>query len=220
MRRIFGLFLLLREAFGTCPPATPTDYEERNGKYYWKYNTKVTFDDAQTLCPAGYQLVEWRNQQDWETVAHYSGSGELNNDLWTGLKNTALTDCDNEDCYNTFTWLSDGSVQSYHPFSVLKGKSNEECLRVKKNQLKVEAKNCDHDSDKAKFVCEATCSANVAYTLTCPPAIPSSDVLTRNGRYYIKFDSDTVTFNEAKSVGPVGCPAGKLINSIIAIYYT
>ena len=146
--------LNLVSVIGTCPPATPTNYEILGTKYYIPYSTPKTYDDAKGLtgCPTGnyeyligqltclnlnylmtslgYRLMEWRDATDWASVVYYASDTQLGNPIWTGLWNRDGHDCAGTACHSLFVWRSDDSLQSYNPTDNIEGKSVEKCLQV------------------------------------------------------------------------------------------
>ncbi len=121
---------------GTCPPATPSNYDTRSstGKFYIAYSHQKKYNEAKTTgpngCPTGYQLMEWRNAEDWATARHYAGDSKLGTPMWTGLWNRDGEGCSGTGCHSKFVWLSDNSIQSYNPTDNMEGKSDELCLQV------------------------------------------------------------------------------------------
>ncbi len=206
---ILGLLLLLGLANAFCPPSTPTNYDERNGKYYIGYSNQKNFNQAKNACPPGYHLMEWRNQLDLETAAHYMKVFDDN--LWTGLWNGNTHSCYDGDCENKFVWLRDDSVQDFHPIASMRGMTNRPCLFMimAATELRIVAKHCSQK--KASYVCEAFCTIDVTPTLTCPPDVPSERIM-RNGKYYLVITDEFRTYNLAKSTSPYGCPSGKLFS--------
>ncbi len=119
----------------------------------------------------GYQLMEWRNQDDWDTAVFFAG--QVNDYLWTGLWNRDGHNCTNSDCEGKFVWLSDGAVQDFFdPNWIIEGHDGDElCLRLKPD-ASIEAKTCDNAV--ANYICESICTVATGTTTTTSSSITTT----------------------------------------------